>query len=88
MFAGDVLNPGQVGNRACDLEYPVAGARRKLILYRNHRNRVARLLDLPADTLDKGMASRWNRSHERVLSTHSGKLLTVNPSGFSGDSFV
>ncbi len=39
----------------------------QLILYRQHRTRVARLLDLSADALDQEMASRWNRSHERAL---------------------
>lgn len=37
------------------------------ILYRQHRARVARLLDLSAEALDQEMALRWNRSHERVL---------------------
>lgn len=41
--------------------------RGKLILYRQHRTLVARLLDLSADTLDQEMASRWNRVHERAL---------------------
>ena len=38
----------------------------KLVLYRKHRNRVARLLDLSTDALDLEMAARWNRSHERA----------------------
>jgi len=41
--------------------------RGQTILYRQHRARVARLLDLPADAFDLEMALRWNRSHERVL---------------------
>ena len=40
--------------------------RGKTILYRQHRARVARLLDLSADAIDQEMASRWNRSHERA----------------------
>jgi transcriptional regulator with XRE-family HTH domain len=41
--------------------------RGQMILYRQHRTLVARLLDLSADALDQEMASRWNRSHEHAL---------------------
>jgi len=37
------------------------------ILYRQHRARVARLLNLSANVLDQEMALRWNWLHERVL---------------------
>jgi len=46
--------------------------RGKMILYRQHRIRVAQLLDLSAGTLDQEMASRWNRSHERDIGPDSG----------------
>lgn len=39
----------------------------QVILYRQHRALVARMLGLSAETLDQEMATRWNRSHERVL---------------------
>jgi transcriptional regulator with XRE-family HTH domain len=39
----------------------------QIILYRQHRTLVARLLDLSVDSLDREMASRWNGSHERGL---------------------
>lgn len=39
----------------------------QMILYRQHRALVARMLGLSADALDQEMAARWNRSHERVL---------------------
>jgi|GEM_PF-1724656 len=41
--------------------------RGQMILYRKHRDRVARLLDISVDALDREMASRWNRLHQRVL---------------------
>ena len=41
--------------------------RGQLILYRQHRALVARLLGLPADALDQEMASRWNRLHKHVI---------------------
>jgi len=39
--------------------------RGQIILYRKHRVLVAQFLDLSIDTLNKEMASHWNRSHER-----------------------
>ena len=51
------IDPGTWGN----------WERGKTTLYRKHRERVARFLDLPVDALDQVMASRWNRSHERAL---------------------
>ena len=38
-----------------------------MVLYRQHRARVARLLGFSADALDQEMAERWNRLHERAL---------------------
>ena len=35
-----------------------------VILYRNHRLLVARLLDLPEGEVDQDMGVRWNRLHE------------------------
>ncbi len=49
--------------------------RGKLILYRQHRTIVARLLDLSVAALDQEMASRWNRLHERVPGTEEGNHL-------------
>jgi len=40
--------------------------RGQTILYRRHRVLIARLLGLSADALNKEMALRWNRFHERV----------------------
>lgn len=41
--------------------------RGQLIFYRQHRSRVAPLLNLSSDVLDQEMASCWNRLHGRVL---------------------
>lgn len=41
--------------------------RGQMILYRQHRARVARLLDLSAQALDQDMVVRWNNLHERKL---------------------
>ena len=38
----------------------------KTILYRQHRSRIAQLLGLSPDALNEEMASRWNKSYERV----------------------
>jgi len=35
-----------------------------MILYRNHRNLVARLLAVPIEEVDQEMRTRWNRSHK------------------------
>jgi transcriptional regulator with XRE-family HTH domain len=39
----------------------------QLILYRNHRVLIARLLDRPAAEVHQEMRARWNRSHPRSL---------------------
>jgi ribosome-binding protein aMBF1 (putative translation factor) len=39
--------------------------RGQLILYRKHRELMARLLGLTIGALDQEMAARWNRSHRR-----------------------
>ena len=41
--------------------------RGQTILYRKHRALVAQFLDISVDTLNKEMAARWNRLHERIL---------------------
>ncbi len=41
--------------------------RGQTILYRQHRALIARLLGLTADAINEEMASRRNRSHDRVL---------------------
>lgn len=35
-----------------------------VILYRSHRNLVARLLAVPIEEVDQEMRTRWNRSHK------------------------
>jgi len=37
-----------------------------VILYRNHRKLVARLLSLPIEQIDREMRPRWNRSHKAM----------------------
>lgn len=37
-----------------------------VILYRAHRNLVARLLNLPVENVDSEMRARWNRSHKGI----------------------
>ena len=37
-----------------------------VILYRSHRNLVARLLGLPIEEVDQEMRMRWNRSHTGI----------------------
>ena len=40
--------------------------RGELVLYRQHRCLIARMLDFSCDDLDREMATRWGQSHERV----------------------
>jgi len=50
-----------------------------MVLYRQHRIRLATFLNLSADAIDEEMSARWNRLHKRTPESELENPLLENP---------